>query len=185
MKTSTLMMVGLLGACGGTGLPALGSLCIYNGQGFAAGAAFASSDGCNTCNCNSDGKVVCTDRACVPARTGCDYNGQHYTVFASFDSDCNTCSCLEDGKVICTERACVTVPPAADPPACNSNRDCIVVAKSACCPEGEQTAVNRSEEKTYGDAHACAEKNPICPPVDENEQRAVCDASHQCVLVER
>jgi hypothetical protein len=39
--------------------------CVVDGKHYAAGDSFPSSDGCNTCSCQSDGQVACTLRACV------------------------------------------------------------------------------------------------------------------------
>lgn len=38
--------------------------CTYDGQTYQPGDSFASSDGCNTCNCGSSGSVGCTKMAC-------------------------------------------------------------------------------------------------------------------------
>jgi len=86
--------------------------CELDGKHFRVGESFPSSDGCNTCNCVSNGRTICTLRACVldaGVADGCDYNGAHHDVGASFPSDdgCNTCSCSEAGNVACTKRACI------------------------------------------------------------------------------
>jgi hypothetical protein len=39
--------------------------CSYDGQTFNPGDQFASTDGCNTCNCSSNGMVGCTKMACT------------------------------------------------------------------------------------------------------------------------
>jgi hypothetical protein len=39
--------------------------CTYDGIGYAAGDTFPSTDGCNTCGCDSSGYVVCTAMACA------------------------------------------------------------------------------------------------------------------------
>jgi hypothetical protein len=44
--------------------------CTYNGQPHAAGGSFPSVDGCNTCSCQKDGSVICTERACMPTTCG-------------------------------------------------------------------------------------------------------------------
>jgi hypothetical protein len=64
------------GECGGGG----GGDCTYDGQSYAAGDSFPSSDGCNSCSCTAGGAVACTLRACVDfcggiAGFGCP-NGQ-------------------------------------------------------------------------------------------------------------
>ena len=50
------------GECGG---------CDYNGEHYADGASFPSSDGCNTCSCDgANGTVGCTKRACTDTTCG-------------------------------------------------------------------------------------------------------------------
>lgn len=39
--------------------------CSYGGSTYNVGDSFPSTDGCNTCNCGSNGSVGCTKRACV------------------------------------------------------------------------------------------------------------------------
>src|SRR5665811_2064237 len=41
--------------------------CDYLGKSYPVGASFTSSDGCNTCSCQSGGYVACTLRACFDA----------------------------------------------------------------------------------------------------------------------
>ena len=43
---------------------AAGSICNLNDQNYSAGQTFASADGCNTCTCNADTTVSCTDKTC-------------------------------------------------------------------------------------------------------------------------
>ena len=52
-----------------------GGTCSYGGKTYAAGASFPSTDGCNGCGCQSDGSVVCTERACAPAPNDCKKTG--------------------------------------------------------------------------------------------------------------
>jgi hypothetical protein len=39
--------------------------CMYAGEQHDVGDSFPSDDGCNTCSCQEDGQVACTERACV------------------------------------------------------------------------------------------------------------------------
>jgi len=39
-------------------------VCKINDQEYALGANFPASDGCNTCTCNSDTSISCTEKAC-------------------------------------------------------------------------------------------------------------------------
>lgn len=80
--------------------------CRYDGKRHDVGDSFPSTDGCNTCSCQDDGSVACTERACAP--DGCEYGNAHYDVGDSFDASdgCNRCRCTGDGDVACTRRAC-------------------------------------------------------------------------------
>jgi hypothetical protein len=73
-----------------------------DGQTHQAGDSF--QQGCNTCTCNGDGTIGCTEMACA----GCDYNGQFHEVGSVFDAgdNCNTCECQASGEVSCTLLAC-------------------------------------------------------------------------------
>lgn len=88
------------------------SSCGYLGKTYPVGASFPSSDGCNTCSCQSGGDVACTLRACfdagVDGPTTCDYAGVRYKDGATFLSTdgCNTCSCSATG-IACTKKACL------------------------------------------------------------------------------
>lgn len=82
--------------------------CEYNGWAYANGEIYDSTDGCNTCFCNS-GNTVCTEKACGENLSGefCVYGGKTYQNGESFKSTdgCNSCGCT-DGKVACTLMAC-------------------------------------------------------------------------------
>ncbi len=43
------------------------SLCTYDGVVYYGGDSFVATDGCNTCTCESDGQVSCTEKACEDA----------------------------------------------------------------------------------------------------------------------
>ena len=44
--------------------------CDYGGKHYEAGDSFPDVDGCNSCGCQADGKVICTLKACVAACGG-------------------------------------------------------------------------------------------------------------------
>jgi len=44
--------------------PAPGGTCDYGGKPYPVGSSFPSQDGCNTCQCDKNGGVSCTLRAC-------------------------------------------------------------------------------------------------------------------------
>jgi len=100
--------------------------CVYGGQAHKRGEWFPASDGCNSCSCNADGTVLCTEIACadggIPGATDggakdgstvftcVDANGKVYPTGTSFPSTdgCNTCTCDGKGMVACTTKACAT-----------------------------------------------------------------------------
>src|SRR6185295_5432189 len=50
---------------GGSGSGGADHGCAYDGKPYAMGEGFPSSDGCNTCSCKGDDKVICTLKACM------------------------------------------------------------------------------------------------------------------------
>jgi hypothetical protein len=81
-------------------------VCYYNDDVYNVGETFDAADGCNTCGCNEDGLVSCTEMYCYK---GCEWDGAFYNVGDTIgDSDgCNYCYCEEDGNVWCTDMDCV------------------------------------------------------------------------------
>lgn len=90
-------------ACGPT--VSTGGDCFYDDKWYDAGDTFPATDGCNTCFCDENGGVGCTEMGCLGT---CEWNGQIYDEGASFPAGdgCNTCSCGPDGSVACTKLAC-------------------------------------------------------------------------------
>jgi hypothetical protein len=92
------------GGSGGSG--GSGGGCIMDGNVLIPGQSFLAPDGCNSCECQSDGTISCTDMECA---TGCFYQGQTYSPGQSFPlgDDCgNSCICEGNGEVSCTGIAC-------------------------------------------------------------------------------
>ena len=89
--------------------------CQLGNQSYDVGDSFTAPDGCNTCTCEPDGAIACTEIACL---TGCDYNGKFYQVGATFGAadGCNTCTCHETGQVSCTAMGCLSNPSTPVPP---------------------------------------------------------------------
>ncbi len=53
--------------------------CEYGGQTYRVGESFTSTDGCNTCSCDEDGAVPCTEIACEvqpDSSSDLDYDSQ-------------------------------------------------------------------------------------------------------------
>ncbi len=114
--------------------------CSYAGKRYGVGERFPDTDGCNSCECRSDG-VACTLMACLedggpsdpnashvadaaPDNQGmvtCSYAGKTYQVGDTFKDteDCNGCRCTSDGLVACTVMACLkdAAPLSGDVPA--------------------------------------------------------------------
>ncbi len=93
--------------------------CEYNNKTYEEGESFPSIDGCNTCECDKDTGVSCTEIACNVDMDSdkndvdeyiCTYNGKDYKQGDKFPATdgCNTCECIKDTGVACTEIACQT-----------------------------------------------------------------------------
>ena len=97
--------VAFLVGCGPSVSDGSEDVCVVGDQTYAEGDTFSAADGCNTCSCQADGSLACTEMACAD---GCSYDGQHYDTGDSFPADdgCNSCSCEADGTVACTAMAC-------------------------------------------------------------------------------
>jgi hypothetical protein len=57
-------LTALSAGCAKEGLPG-GHTCSYAGKTYGAGTSFPSTDGCNTCSCDTSGAVECTLVACL------------------------------------------------------------------------------------------------------------------------
>src|SRR5690606_11436406 len=62
---------------------------------------------CNTCVCQADGDLACTERVCPLDRNGCSYDGAEHGYGERFPSTdgCNECVCAASG-LACTRRSC-------------------------------------------------------------------------------
>jgi hypothetical protein len=60
---------------------------------------------CNTCTCNGDGSISCTEAACAV----CEQDGNGYQAGESFPAGdgCNLCTCQPDSSIVCTTVACI------------------------------------------------------------------------------
>jgi hypothetical protein len=122
-------------------------VCFYNGVTYAVGAAFGSTDGCNTCQCTSNG-IACTTMGCQnggagaaggAAIGGCIYGGVSYANGSSFKSTdgCNSCTCSING-VACTTMAC------AAGGASSTGCDCsgLAAGDQMICPDGSSPSIS-------------------------------------------
>lgn len=93
--------------CAETLVPCVPARCEHGGHTYDIGERFdAGPGGCKECVCLEGGEVHCSKKPCP--MPGCDVDGQHIGVGASFPAGdgCNTCTCMEDGGVACTKMAC-------------------------------------------------------------------------------
>lgn len=76
-------------------------------EAHAAGDRFLAGDGCNTCVCQADGALACTERVCPLDRNGCSYDDAEHGYGERFPSTdgCNGCVCAASG-LACTRRSC-------------------------------------------------------------------------------
>lgn len=91
----------LLGASCQIGNQSQDIACAYNGQRYEVGSSFTAEDGCNTCTCDQNGQIACTEKAC-PSALGLDQ--------CTIDSDClnqgiDTSFC-SDGQWSCINSMC-------------------------------------------------------------------------------
>jgi len=86
-------------------MPADAASCLT--EGHLAGERFPAGDGCNFCDCNSDGTRICTDRECGAPFTTCVHDGvmHDYGVRFALGDGCNDCLCAPSG-LACTRRTC-------------------------------------------------------------------------------
>lgn len=82
----TLAVAFAVAACGGQQESAEPGSCNYGDKTYPNGAAFPSSDGCNSCTCNG-GLVACTTRACEPS---CSEIVSQYGVVVEAAKACDT-----------------------------------------------------------------------------------------------
>jgi hypothetical protein len=75
--------------------------CVYNGNNFALGQTFNVE--CNTCVCNQNGQVTCSNNHC-----GCTFNNQKLQPGQSVPAPdgCNTCTCGTNRQMSCTNQPC-------------------------------------------------------------------------------
>jgi len=145
---------------------------------YAPGDQFPADDGCNTCFCDENGQVSCTEMACCIDENGdgacddtCEYNGAIYPVGESFPSadGCNTCACDANGDVFCTAMACapeVDCDPANAfcdmvQPTCDEGFTVSIVngCYGACVPVEQCATPNKCEGIVI-----CAMAPPDCEP---------------------
>ncbi|AKT37496.1 hypothetical protein [Chondromyces crocatus] len=132
--------------------------CAHEGNTYDVGETFSVD--CNTCRCDEDGAVACTEMFCAPV---CEYEGQTYPEGASFPAadGCNTCTCTADGSVACTKIGCECNP------AAEWWRDYVSEDPAQCevidyaCPENTEA---------FGNACGCG-----C------EQSAECQETYNCM----
>lgn len=85
--------------------------CKVEGKSYRVGERFKKE--CNTCTCEEDGAVACTEIGCQDEAPTCEYQGKTYAPGDPVPSPdgCNTCGCGPDGQIGCTLIACGEPPP--------------------------------------------------------------------------
>lgn len=104
-KLATLLVMAWVCAAGATGCGDESGVCFYGGERHQVGERFPDSDGCNTCECRTDG-VACTTMGCRH-----DDGGPPDVVGLPE-------ACSSNGLVACTLMACIrsaTTPPSDVP----------------------------------------------------------------------
>jgi hypothetical protein len=140
--------------------------CSYDGKTYFPGDWFPSTDGCNSCSCQNDGSVICTEQECV---TACIYAGKTYAPGEDFPAldGCNTCTCGADGSVGCTKIGCPCAPAAEwwRHYVGSSPEECAII--DYACPEN-----------TLAFSNSCGcgcEQSPECPNYFDCMPPASCD----------
>jgi hypothetical protein len=122
--------------------------CESDGKSYRPGQTFERE--CNTCTCQADGEISCTEIACEepPGEAACKVAGVIYPSGASGIPDptsCNKCGC-EDGQLSCTEIGCPIECPAGTRYGTQCARcgptDACEVVEHACLPTCTDACVN-------------------------------------------
>ncbi|MEZ4300067.1 MAG: hypothetical protein R3B70_34285 [Polyangiaceae bacterium] len=108
LRSLALAALGAAALLGGAGCGpnvSTGGDCTYDGKDYEAGESFPAGDGCNSCTCEDNGSVACTEIGC---EIKCEWQGQLYSVGETFPAGdgCNSCTCEENGEAACTLTAC-------------------------------------------------------------------------------
>ncbi len=125
--------------------------CEYGKLVYDVGESFPANDGCNTCVCEENGVVACTEMWCG---TTCVYDGDTYFIGESFPATdgCNTCTCSKNGAVACTKMAC--------PEQCVYNDRIYAVGESFPAADGCNTCTCGSAGKVLCTLQLCPK--PTC-----------------------
>jgi hypothetical protein len=98
-------------------------VCFYNGSSFSEGDKIEAIDGCNTCVCEGNGSVSCTEKVCAcdpDAEWNRDYISNDLLTCASIDFACpenteyfsTTCGCGCEQSAKCPQYInCMPGPP--------------------------------------------------------------------------
>lgn len=80
--------------------------CAYNGARYEVGDSFPAEDGCNTCYCDQDGSIACTEKACTAGSN----SAGNATSFCQTAADCSEeaidTSFCSDGAWACINSEC-------------------------------------------------------------------------------
>lgn len=197
----------VMATCGGTVTET--KTCVLDDKTYMVGETFLEPSGCNSCECQADGTVGCTARACVAS---CTYQGTVYLAGDTFPAgdDCNDCTCMDDGTVACDEAVCdalceyagnlyfpgETFPSSDGCNTCTCMDDltvaCTMVACAACTYEGEKYQTGESFPSIDGcntctceaGGVSCTEIACPCNPAEEWWRDYVSTDPEQCKLID-
>lgn len=101
------------------------STCFYNGKEYEVGDSFPSTDGCNTCSCDSSLMVACTSMACECQDGEKRYYSCLGTNLSVVECTCDTehlWDCVDSPESLCETEGCIapgdTVGVYPDAPSC-------------------------------------------------------------------
>jgi len=130
-------------AAGGAAAAGGAGSCIYQGKSYAAGARFPASDGCNSCSCEANGSVGCTEIGC---QNECGTLQSQYAAALERAKKCNP----KSHSLRCQATAAATLPCGCSTPVDASNTEAI----------SELSALSEQANGACGEA-LCA---PCVPP---------------------
>jgi hypothetical protein len=159
--------------------------CVYQDVHYEVGQGFPSADGCNTCGCQGDGSVACTEMACLD---GC-----------ATDADCHEGEHCEGSSVCPAEVECfwegepgVCVPDVLDE-GCFSDAECAegwtCEGESVCPPEAACFAADTpgrctppGEEPARCFSSSDCHEGDYCTTEDGECASACADDAEVCIM---
>ncbi|EYF03287.1 hypothetical protein [Chondromyces apiculatus] len=145
--------------------------CSYGGETYDEGESFPAEDGCNTCSCDSDGSVLCTQIGCTPH---CDTPEGPILVgdiYVPDNGSCSFCICDVSGELGCTTGAC--------PPQCTYEGQTYTSGESFPAADGCNTCTCLDSGSV-----ACTDTACACDPDTEWYRDYVSEDPAQCEVID-